>query len=84
MMHLFRKDKLRLPNIHGRVRRIFPLLIVALLVAHGFILYRVLSRMTFAAILGFIVLVAAKHLGLFGSLHALVRRRAQRHSGEGR
>jgi hypothetical protein len=76
-MHFFRQDKFRFIGGHPWVLRIFPLLIAALLVAHGVIPYRLVSRMTFPAILAFIVLLVIKHLGLFGSIYAALRRRVR-------
>jgi hypothetical protein len=55
---------------------------VVLIAGHGVILYYVSSHMALsAAIAGVIALVVVKHLGLFGSLYALVRKalRRQRH-----
>ena len=54
--------------------------VVLLLIAgHGVILYYVLSHkaLSAAAVLGVIVLVVIKHLGLLGPLYALYRRRSR-------
>ena len=54
-----------------------PVLAV-LLVTHVIILYHIASRMTVAAIAGLLVLLLVKHVGLFGSIYAMVRRRIRR------
>jgi uncharacterized membrane protein len=50
---------------------------VALIAGHGIILLNAWSHtaMSAAVVLGVIILVAIKHLGLLGSLYALFRRR---------
>jgi hypothetical protein len=52
---------------------------VLLIVGHGF-LYRALSNMTLPVVVvsGPIVVIAIKHLGLFGLLYARFRRRSRR------
>jgi hypothetical protein len=59
----------------------FVLGIVAVLIAgHGFFLYYVSSHVRFSAavLCGLIAVVAIKHLGLLGSLYALLRRQLWR------
>ena len=53
---------------------------VILLVAHSVVLYYALSHKALSATVasGLIVLIVIKHLGLFGPLYALFRRRARR------
>jgi len=48
-----------------------------LIAGHGFFLYYVSSHLVFSAVVlwGLIAVVVIKHLGLLGSLYALVRRR---------
>jgi hypothetical protein len=48
-----------------------------LIAGHGLFLYYVSSHLVFSAVVvsGLIGVVVIKHLGLFGSLYALVRRR---------
>ncbi len=50
------------------------------IVVHSVVLYYVLSHRTVSAavVSGIIALIAVKHLGLFGPLYALLRRRLRR------
>jgi hypothetical protein len=58
----------------------------ALIAGHGVILYYVSSHMAVstAVITGVIVLVAAKHLGLFGTLYTILRKARRRDMRMGR
>jgi membrane protein YdbS with pleckstrin-like domain len=69
-------------NGHNRLRmRLWIALVgvVVLIAGHGIILYYVSSRTALSAaiVLGVIVLVVVKHLGLLSPLYALVRRRSR-------
>jgi membrane-bound ClpP family serine protease len=61
-----------------RWRRALPVLAIMLLAGHGVILYQVSSRALAAGIVvsGAAVLLVLAHLGVFGSLYAMLRRRA--------
>ncbi len=72
MMHSFRHDNFKPAGWMVLV------LIVAVLVAHGAILYHLASRMTLATVTLVILLLLAKHLGLFGSVYAIMRSRSRR------
>ncbi len=62
---------------HRLLARPWMLPVVAVLLAvHGFILYRIVSRLTFTAIVGVLVLLLIKHLGVFGSIYGMIRRRS--------
>jgi hypothetical protein len=52
--------------------------VVLLIAGHG-VLYRALSNMTWPVVVvsGVIILIAIKHLGLFGLLYARFRRRSR-------
>jgi hypothetical protein len=54
-----------------------PVLLVGLLAGHGVILYYVSSHVALsaAALSGVVILLVMKHVGLFGQLYALIRRR---------
>jgi hypothetical protein len=68
----------RAPHPIGRSRlRILPVLVVGLLAGHAIILYYVASHVALsaAALSGAVILVVIKHVGLFGQLYALIRRR---------
>jgi hypothetical protein len=70
----------RLQALRGRNRPwILAILVVALLAGHAVILRYVLSNLTLSAAMfsGAAVLLLIKHLGLFGSLYAAVRRRSR-------
>jgi hypothetical protein len=71
------------PRLH-RWRHVLPLPAIMLLVGHGVILYQVSSwaRATAIVVSGAVVLLVLKHLGLLGSLYAMVRPRAERVSEE--
>jgi hypothetical protein len=57
--------------------RMLPVLLVGLLAGHGVILYYVSSHVALsaAALSGVVILLVMKHVGLFGQLYALIRRR---------
>lgn len=59
-----------------------PMAIVALIASHGIILRYISSHTTLstAVVSGVIVLVAIKHVGLLGSILALLRRPIRRNS----
>jgi len=68
---------------HSRLRgRAWLLLVgvIILIVGHGIVLYYVSSHVALSAavVLGVIILVVIKHLGLLGPLYALFRRSARR------
>lgn len=64
---------------HGLVmKRAWLLPVVVILVAaHGFIFYRIASRLTLILAVGLVVVVLAKHLGLLGGIYAAWRRRSR-------
>jgi hypothetical protein len=69
-------------RLHGRaLTRPWMLVVgaVLLIAGHGF-LYHALSNMTLPVVVvsGVIILIAIKHLGLFGLLYARFRRRSGR------
>jgi hypothetical protein len=72
MMHSFRRDKFKPAGWT------VLMLIVAALVAHGGILYHLASGMTLASVTVVVLLLLAKHLGLFGSVYAMMRSRSRR------
>ena len=55
-----------------------PVGVIILIAGHGIILYNVWSHtaLSAAVVLGVIILVVIKHLGLLGPLYALFRRRS--------
>ena len=66
------------PILRNRLRiRMLPALLVGLLAGHGAILYYVSSHVALsaAALVGAVILLVMKHVGLFGQLYALIRRR---------
>jgi hypothetical protein len=70
-----------------RLRRwhhILPVLAIMLLVGHVAVLYQVSSKVQVMGIVasGAVVLLVLKHLGLFGSLYAMVWRRIDRGAEE--
>jgi hypothetical protein len=67
------------PIMRSRLR-ILPVLLVGLLAGHGVILYYVSSHVALsaAALSGAVILLVMKHVGLFGQLYALIRRRRSR------
>ena len=71
---MLRMREHRLPS-----RRVWLLVIIAfvLIAGHGFFLYYFRAHLVLSAavIWGLIAVVVIKHLGLLGSLYALVRRR---------
>jgi hypothetical protein len=67
------------PIVRRRLRML-PVLLVGLLAGHGVILYCASSHLalTAAALSGAVILLVMKHVGLFGQLYALIRRRRSR------
>lgn len=67
------------PIVRSRLR-VLPVLLVGLLAGHGVILYYVSSHVALsaAALSGAVILLVMKHVGLFGQLYALIRRRRSR------
>lgn len=65
---------------HGRLLKkawMLPLLVGTFIAVHGFVLYRVLSHAAWTFVLVFAVLVFLKHIGIFGSIYAFLRRRSR-------
>lgn len=64
---------------HGlAMKRAWLLPVVVILVAaHGFIFYRIASRLTLILAVGLIVVVLVKHLGLLSGIYAVRRRRSR-------
>lgn len=70
------------PHLLARRRVwILPVLVIVLLAGHGVILYYVSSQVLLSAAVlsGAIILLVIKHVGLFGPLYALFRRRRSGH-----
>jgi hypothetical protein len=65
---------------HVLLRLALPLLVVALIAAHGSVLYYIGSHAALSAtvIAGIVVLLIVKHLGLLAPLVGWVRKRARR------
>lgn len=53
---------------------VLPVLIVALIAAHGLALYRVFSRVAWTAALALLVVLLLMHLGALGSIYTVLRR----------
>jgi hypothetical protein len=71
----------RIPHLLLRWRpRLLLFLLAVLLAGHGVILYYAASEVTVSAgvLLGLIVLLVIKHLGVLGPVYALFRRRGAR------
>ena len=64
-------------RVPGRRTTLVVGILTVLIAGHGIFLYYVSSHLVFSAavVSGLIAVVAIKHLGLLGSLHAFVRRR---------
>lgn len=62
---------------HGRFLKgiwTLPVVIAALIAAHGLTLYRVFSRMAWTVALGLLVVLLLMHVGALGSIYAMLRR----------
>ena len=60
-----------------------PVFVVILMAVHGMVLYRLFSHVTWIVMLGLVLLVLLKHIGVFGSIYAFFRRRSQgRHEAD--
>lgn len=55
---------------------LIALLAVVLVAGHGIALYRLSTHMTRAIVLGLVLVVLLKHIGLFGSIHTFLKRRS--------
>ena len=53
-----------------------PLLLI-LVAVHGFIFYRIVSHLTLILGVALIIVLLVKHLGLFGGIYAMWRRRSR-------
>lgn len=63
---------------HARMPKAWLILVVGILVAtHAFLLYRISSNLAWSVLLGLVVLVILKHVGLLGSLYAVLKRRSR-------
>jgi len=51
--------------------------VTAVLVVHGYLLYRIASHMAFAVVAVLVIVLVVKHVGLFGSVYAAIRRRSR-------
>jgi hypothetical protein len=58
-----------------RWRHVLPVLALLLLVGHGAVLYQVSSRSAGIVMSGALALLVLKHLGVLGSLYAVIRGR---------
>jgi hypothetical protein len=67
----------RQPHLLTRRRGMLPLLVIGLLASHGIILYYVSSQVVLSAavLLGAIIVLVIKHVGLLGPLYSRFRRR---------
>lgn len=63
---------------HPRIPKAWLILVVGILVAaHAFLLYRVSLNVAWSVLIGLAVLVILKHVGLLGSLYAVLKRRSR-------
>lgn len=65
---------------HGSLLKkgwLVPVLVAILLTAHAFIFYRVQSRMAWSLVLGLVLLVVLKHVGVLGPIYAFRKRRSR-------
>ena len=51
--------------------------VTAVLVVHGYLLYRIASHVAFAIVAVLVIVLVVKHVGLFGSVYAAIRRRSR-------
>ena len=54
-----------------------PVFVVILIAVHGIALYRLFSHMAWTVVLGLVLLLLLKHVGVFGSVYAFLRRRSR-------
>ena len=63
---------------HARIPKAWLILVVGIVVAaHAFLLYRISSNLAWSVLIGLAVLVILKHVGLLGSLYAVLKRRSR-------
>ena len=63
---------------HGSLLKrawMLPVLVAILIAVHGIALYRLFSHMAWTVVLGLVLLVLLKHIGVFGPVYAFLRRR---------
>lgn len=65
--------------MHGRLLKNWMLaaLVISLIAAYAIIFYHVISRMAWSVVLGLVLLILLKHIGLFGPIYAFLKRRAR-------
>lgn len=63
----------------GLIKRtwLLAVLVAVLIVGHGVILYWVSSHKALTVMLGLVVLLLLKHVGVFGTIYAILRRRSR-------
>ena len=52
------------------------LAVCILVLGHGIVLYRLSSKVTWSIVVGLILLLLLKHIGLFGSIYVFLKRRS--------
>jgi hypothetical protein len=57
-------------------RTALGVVVTAVLVVHGYLLYRIASHVAFAVVAVLVIVLLVKHVGLFGSVYAAIRRRS--------
>jgi hypothetical protein len=63
---------------HARMPKVgWVVLLSGLIISHMIAIYRLSVHWTWAVGLGLILLVLLKHVGLFGSIHVLCKRRSR-------
>lgn len=66
--------------MHGgllKKSRLFAALVIILVAAHVIVFYHVVSRMTWGIVLALALLILLKHIGIFGPIYALFKRRSR-------
>ena len=66
--------------IHGGIPKknwMFAALVIILIAAHGVMFYHVISRVAWSVVLGLVLLILLKHIGLFGPIYAFFKRRSR-------
>ncbi len=56
---------------------ILPVLVAVLIAGHVIVLYRLFSHMAGTVVLGLVLLLLLKHVGVFGPIYAFLRRRSR-------
>jgi len=63
--------------MHPFLQKTGWIVVAILVVGHAIVLYHFASRLTWSVLLGLVLLLLLKHVGLFSSIYTFFKRRSQ-------